>query len=206
MKVPRRNRSGFTAIEMVVSLAIIVLIGSQVMISFSGLGQGVALNRAAREIVGEIRKAQYASLAVTYAHLPVGSVPAFVVPPAIGVRLDTTTPQQTLRFADRGNETCPPGCPTPDFPNPPDGTYSDSRERIATYALPGAIKIRKITDQTSASYTIVHILFQTPEATLTFTKDDGTPIPGNRLDIELTGGNGAKKTLTVHITGEINVP
>lgn len=208
---PKRNsrNAGFTPLELVVSLAIIILISAQVIIGFSGIGQGVTLNRASQEIVGEIRKAQYASLAVTYANVPVSGIPTFIIPPAVGVRLDTANPQQIIRFADRG--TIDPSKPDPDFPSPPDGTCTNTfplckDERIGTYTFPVGVKINKITDQNNVSYPIMHILFRTPEATLTITDNTGTAIPGiTRADVELITGAGTKKTITVWITGEINV-
>lgn len=195
MKAHDKDSSGFTTIELVVSLAIITLVSAQVLVSFSGLGQGVTLNRAIQELVGEIRKAQYAAIAVIYA--PTSGLPPS---PAVGIRISTVvgaTPQ-VLRFIDRND--WPIGAPQPQ-----DNKYTGPQEKIGEYALPGKIRInRLIDDQDNDAYTTMHILFKVPEAEVTLAKDDGTPFPGNRVDIELISTTGAKKTVTVRITGEIN--
>lgn len=181
----RHDSAGFTAIELVVSLAVIILVSAQVFVSFSGLGQGVTLNRAGQEFVGEIRKAQYASLAVSYAHAPA----KFTIPPAFGILIMKSS-GQTIRFADHNN----------------DGKYNGQSELISTYTLPNNIKIDKIIDQNNNEYDAVHILFQVPEATLIMNDGDGTEIlNNNRIDIHLVNGAGQTKIVTAQITGQINV-
>lgn len=189
-----KNGAGFTAIEFVVSLAVIIVVSAQMLVSFSGLGQGATLNRAIQELVGEIRKAQYAALAVIYA--PVLGIPPS---PTVGIRISTvvdpTTPQ-VLRFIDRND------CADCVQNNKYDASQN---EKIGEYTLPGNIKInRLIDDQGNGTYTVIHVLFQVPEAIVLLSKEDGTLFPGNRVDIELASATGAKKTITVRITGEIN--
>lgn len=167
-----------------------MLIGGQVIISFSGLGQGVTLNRAVQELVGEIRKAQYAALAVVYA--PQTGLPPS---PAVGLRISIGGTPPVLRFIDR---TDCPDCVQ-------NGQYDSAwDEKIGEYRFPDNIRINRILDDQGNSYTATHILFQVPEASIRFTRDDGTAFPGNRMDIELTSSTGTRKTVTVRITGQIN--
>ena len=184
--------AGFTAIEMVVSLAIITLVSAQILVSFSGTGQGVTLNRALQELVGEIRKAQYAAIAVIYA--PTSGLPPS---PAVGIRISTAvSAPQVLRFIDRND--CG-GCVQ-------NNKYDASQnEKIGEYALPSNITVNNITDQNNNSHNTAHFLFQVPEATLIIADGNGTPIPTNHIIIELANKIGTKKTITVRITGEINV-
>ena len=195
-----QSTAGFSVIELVVSLAVIVLVSAQVFVSFSGLGQGTALNRAAQELIGEIRKAQYGSLAVTYANVPISGVPQYVIPPAIGIQLATgTVSPQIIRFADRND--CG-GCVQ-------NNKYDASQgEQIGALTLPSGIKINRITGQNNTvSYAKVGILFRVPEATLTLWRDINgiiTIIPGNHITIELVNAAGKTKTVTVRITGQIN--
>lgn len=192
MNARGKNRSGFTAIELVVSLGIIMLVSAQIFVSFSGLGQGVTLNRAIQELVGEIRRVQYAAIAVIYA--PNSGLPPS---PAVGVRISTVvgaTPQ-VLRFIDRND------CASCVQNNKYDAVWN---EKIGEYALPSNIKINRLLDDQNNAYTTMHVLFKVPEAEVLLAKEDGTPFPGNRVDIELISGNGTKKTITVRVTGEIN--
>lgn len=188
------NKAGFTAIEFVVTLAIIMLIGGQVFISFSGLGQGVALNRAVQELVGEIRRAQYGALAVVYA--PQAGIPPS---PAVGLRISIGTTPSVLRFIDRNDSACTPA------PCVQNGKYdSIQNEKIGEYLFPDNIRISRVLDDQGNSYTAAHILFEVPEASIQFTRDDGTAFPGNRMDIELASPTGAHKTVTTRVTGQIN--
>ena len=188
----RGSTAGFSALEFIVSLSIIMLISAQILISFSSLGQNAALNEAAQELVGQIRKAQYTSLAVTYANVPIGGVPSYVFPPAVGIKFDMATPNQAILFADRNESGY-----TQNY------KYNDTGERISTYTLPANVKINTINGNTNG---VFHILFTTPEATVYLTDGVGALLtPQSRLDIELIGAKGAKKTITVQITGQVNV-
>lgn len=187
-----RQRDGFTAIELVVSLAIITLVSAQIFVSFSGLGQGVTLNRAIQELIGEIRKAQYSAIAVIYT--PDSGLPPS---PSVGMRISAVagaTPQ-VLRFIDRNDCS---GCVQ-------NNKYDAAQnEKIGEYTLPANMKIHRLLDDQGNTYDTVHILFQVPEAAVLLSKQNGTAFPGNRLDIELASTSGLKKTITVRITGQIN--
>ncbi len=187
-----KNGAGFTAVEMVVSLAIIVLLSAQIIVSFSGAGQSAALNRAIQELTGEIRKAQYAAIAVIYA--PNSGLPPS---PAVGVLLSVGSAPQLIRFIDRNDQ--PPSFAA-------NGRYDAGQsEKIREYTLPDNVKINRLTDDAgNGAYAAMHILFQVPEATVMLTKDDGAAFPGSRVDIELSSPTGTKKIVTVSITGEIN--
>lgn len=194
MKSRGKQRDGFTAIELVVSLAIITLVSAQIFVSFSGLGQGTTLNRAVQELMGEIRKAQYGAIAVIYA--PSSGLPPS---PAVGIRISAViglTPQ-VLRFIDRND------CASCVQNNKYDAAWN---EKIGEYSLPANMKINRLLDDQILpnSYNTMHILFKVPEAEVTLTKDDGTPFPGNRVDIELASTSGLKKIITVRVTGQIN--
>lgn len=188
--------AGFTAIELVVSLAIIVLVSAQILVSFSGIGQNAGLNRTVQELIGEIRKAQYSAIAVIYA--PNSGLPPS---PSVGMRISTVagaTPQ-VLRFIDRNDSACTPA------PCVQNNKYDAAQnEKIGEYALPANMKINRLLDDQGNTYNTIHILFQVPEAAVLLSKQNGTAFPGNRLDIELASTSGLKKTITVRITGQIN--
>lgn len=194
-----KNGAGFTVIEMLVTFAIITALSAQILVSFSGLGQGVALNRAGQELARMIRSAQYTSIAVAHARVPVAGIPTFLIPPAVGIRIDKATGQRTI-FAERDDH------PAFLIFGNPDGKYTNSDEKIKTEELPDGITITRIIDQNGVdSYTAIHVLFFVPEAEVRITRDGGSPFPGNRADIELVNSVGNKKTVRVHITGQISV-
>src|SRR3989344_616379 len=82
-KIP--GSAGFTLTEIVVITSIITTVSATVLVSFGGLNDGVALNRAAREFALALRQAQSTALGVTAA----GS--SAVIPPYAGVRVSTVS-------------------------------------------------------------------------------------------------------------------
>src|SRR3989344_6686291 len=153
INVRGKANAGFTAIELVVSLAIIILVSAQIFVSFSGIGQGTTLNRTVQEIISEIRTAQYSAIAVIYA--PNSGLPPS---PAVGIQISTVvgaTPQM-LRFIDRND--WPIGAPQPQ-----DNKYTGSQEKIGEYSLPANMKINRLLDDQGNTYSTMHILFQVPE-------------------------------------------
>jgi len=175
---------GFTIVEMMVAMAIITIVSAQVLFSFSGLNEGTALNSSAREMALSLRRAQSMALAVT--RIPVLSA----VPPAAGVRIATISPQTYLLFGDLAA--------TRDF------KYTSSAELIATQTLERGNRISRILDENSVEHDIIHLIFSSPEATLSITDEDGNDI-GNLLTIELVAPNGQKKKVVARTTGQISI-
>ena len=178
-----RKRSGFTILEMIVSIAIITLISAQVLVSFSSLNEASTLGRAAEELAFNIRRAQNMSLAV--APVRIGGIIA--IPQAVGIRI-ATSPSSYFFFADQDKN----------------GTYDDPVEQIEPMIiLPGKIRVASITGEIPGNPG-VHIIFYTPEAMLAMTDFIGAPIP-NHIDITLQGTSGAIKIVRIRMSGQVSV-
>jgi type II secretory pathway pseudopilin PulG len=195
-----QNNRGFSITEMLVIIALITVISGVVLINFRGLNEGVALNRAAREMALNFRRAQNMALAVTYVNFG-GSR---LVPGATGLRFQTCPPATACLkywlFGDLGN-------PRNDLYNsvpPPD-------EKIGNdITLEHRIKISDITVYNGTVAVaipagIVHVLFLAPEAVVRITRNNGT-ILGDRIDITLQTLNGQTRKVVVRGTsGQISV-
>lgn len=179
--------AGFTTIEIVVILAIISVISTLVLVSFTGLNEGGAVNRSARELALALRRAQNMSLAVTQVPTSAGLRNA----PAVGLKLDRNNPNSYFLFADLLQ----------------DGKYSaaDDAKIGADEVFPRGIKINLITGGSGVSFPVAHIIFAAPEATVTLSDGSGTTI-GNVIEVEIITASGLqKKTVTARTSGQISI-
>src|SRR3989344_7181605 len=88
------SQNGFTAIEMVVVVAIIALISSIILVRFPAFSGNIHLQRSSRELALLVRKAQNMALSVRW-------VPGPNAPTSFGVYIDrTTTPVTAILFGD----------------------------------------------------------------------------------------------------------
>lgn len=180
------SRAGFTMVEIVVMLAILTAISGLVLANFTGFNEGTALNRSARELALGIRKAQNMSLAVTRVG---GQIPA-----GVGVYLSATGADsgKYFLFSDTGNLSFGPN---------PEEKIAGSEVRFERN-----VKIGQIKDQNNSSYTVANIIFTPPEATIGFSDSTGTPIPGEKLEIQLSvSGREQTKTLVIRTSGQVSI-
>ena len=181
-----RSYGGFTILEMLVSTAIILFIGGQVLIGFSHLKESSVLTRAAQEFAFNIRRAQNMSVSVTATKIGMTAQ----IPNAVGLRLSSAEGDNDryFFFADQNSN----------------GVYDDPFERIEpNIFLPSNVRITAITGEVPASPG-VHIIFYTPEATLLLSNAAGTPIP-NFTTITLTGPSGGIQRIRVRMSGQVTV-
>lgn len=182
---PHKLCAGFTMIEVVVMLGIITMISTVVLVSFTGLSEGGAINRASRELALAIRRAQNMSLAVTQVETSSGPK----IPDAVGIRLDKAVPSAYFLFVDVVR----------------DNRYTSDDAKIgADEALPAGVRINSLLDSSNASYSIVHIMFSAPEAVVAITGTDGTSI-GDRVEMELSSSSGKKKKVVARTSGQISI-
>jgi len=182
---------GFTMIETVVVVAIITAISAQVLFGFTGFNEGAALNRSRRELALAIRRAQNMSLAVT--QIMVGDPPTALVPIAMGLRLAIADPSASFLFADL---------------TPRDNKYTGIGEKVlaSDVRFERNVKINRILDESGILYPVVHILFSSPEAYLTFTDANGGALVANLITIELLTPSGQIKRVVVRANGQISMP
>lgn len=179
------TRHGFTMIEVVVMLAIITMISTVVLISFTGLREGGAVNRAARELALGIRRAQNMSLAVTLVETSAG----LKTPPAVGVKLERANPSIYFLFADLL----------------PDNKFTPEDAKIGQDEnFPPGIRINSLLGPSGTSHSLIYIMFAAPEATVTIADANGASI-GEKVEVELGPSSGQKRTVTTRTSGQVSI-
>lgn len=192
-----RGTEGFTMFEIVVMLGIVTAISTVVLFSFTGLNEGVALNRSVREIALAFRKAQNMSLAVTSVETSLGPR----IPKAIGVRLSLTDPQRYFVFADLNTDG------KWDIVN--DAKIGNNYETFLRGIKIVALECRNSSPPPiytpCPSPPIIHIIFTSPEATLVITDTNGADA-GDIVNIRFGKPTGSDtKTVTVRTSGQISI-
>ena len=177
-------------------MSIVTIISGIVLVSFTGLHEGAAINRSARELALAVRRAQNMSLAVTQIDTPLAGPR---IPPAIGMRFAQDA-QTYVSFGDfnrdnrYGNEL--PG---------------DERDvRVVTDAVfEGNVKIKSVAyydafNQRQA-IPVLHVIFAAPEAAVTIAGADGAPL-GDLAEIELVTASGQlTKRILVRTSGQVSI-
>lgn len=192
---PLSFRGGFTMVEVVVMMMIMTIISAVVLVSFTGLHEGAAINRSARELVLALRRAQNMSLAVTQIETLAGPR----IPPAVG-----------MRFAENGETYFSFG----DFNR--DNRYGDELPederdvRLAVDAIfEGGVRIEKVVYYdsfgTRQPVPLLYIVFAAPEAAVTIAGADGSSL-GDHAEIVLATRSGSLvKTVSVRTSGQISI-
>ena len=187
------KKDGFTLIEMMISVAIITAISTQVLISFSSLNDSSNLTRAAQDFAFNIRRAQAMSLAVA----PVTIDGTLKIPQAVGIYVSSKPSfingnlvYNYLFFADQNNN------------KKYDASPSSEQIESAT-VLPNTIRIVSITGENLFSPG-AHIIFYTPEATVAMTNHESVQL-SDVVDIVLKGVTGVTKTVRVRMSGQVTV-
>ena len=177
-------------------MTIIVSISAIVLFSFTGLHEGAAINRAARELALAIRRAQNMSFAVTQIDTQAGPQ----IPPAVGVRVVAGSPLYFI-FADMV----------------PDGRYGDSVQNNTVDAkvsnaeavFEGGITVGSLvsSDEFAQPHPVpvAHVIFLAPEAAVVLSDGAGNSL-GDTLEIGLVSASGqSKKTVTVRTSGQVSI-
>ena len=168
---------------MLVSVAIVLMVSAQVLVSFSTLNERTTLDRAAQELAFHIRRAQNMALAVAPVNLGAAGTPT--IPQAVGIRISTN---DFLFFADQNKN----------------GNYDGASEQIGPLGIfPRNIRVASITGEVVGNPG-ANIIFYTPEATVALTNFSAVAIP-NFIDIRLQGASGAIKIVRVRISGQVTV-
>lgn len=188
-------KGGFTMVEVVVMMSIITIISAVVLVSFTGLHEGAAINRSARELALAIRKAQNMSLAVTQIETLAGPR----IPPAVGMRF-AENGETYFSFADFNRDN-----------RYGDELPEDERDvRLAIDAIfEGGVRIRSAAYYdsfgTRRQAPLLYVVFAAPEATVTISGADGVSL-GDHAEIVLATRSGQlTKTVSVRTSGQISI-
>lgn len=185
----RRNSTGFTMVEIVVMMAIIVTISGMVLVSFGGLHEGAAVNRSARELGLAIRKIQNVSLSITHVDTLAGPQ----IPRAVGMRLTQGAFGYTLFLDQDLNKKYDPGS------NPPDAKLTDGDQLFDGHATISSLKVD------GAPAGVVYVIFATPYADMVISDQNGALL-GDTLEMTLTGPSGQiRKKVTVRTSGQVSI-
>ena len=189
-------KSGFTIIEMAVVLAIITFISAAVLVSFTGLHEGAAVNRSARELALAIRRAQNMSFAVTRVDTATGPR----IPPAVGVRFTVGSPIYFI-FADMVRDNM--------YADTVLDNAVDAKVSNAEGIFEGGIKVASLLyyDSLGGAHVVpvAHVIFVAPEATVVLTDAAGNSL-GDILEIGLASASGnAKRTVVVRTSGQVSI-
>ncbi len=191
-----RKAGGFTMVEVVVMMSIVTVISGIVLVSFTGLHEGAALNRSARELALAIRRAQNMSLAVTQIETPFAGPR---IPPAIGIRFEQGAGTYFV-FGDFNRDNRYGG-----------ELVEDERDvRITGDAVfEGNVKIKSVAYHDAFNnrqqVPVLYVVFAAPEAAVTLAGADGAVL-GDLAEIELVTASGQlTKRIVARTSGQVSI-
>lgn len=189
--------TGFTMIEMLIILSILILISSVLLANFPAFSRRAALQRSAQQLALAMREAQNMAFATRQALKPGGSAS---IPRHFGVYIGPEVPAGAdyIIFAD----FFPPGSPNKQY----DGDSKDGV--VKKFKFESGISLSDVVftpeggPAESLDPDVIHIAFSVPEARATIL--DRTVRSGVTADIVLTGGGGAiTRRVAIRNTGQI---
>ena len=185
--------AGFSVLELLVAITIITLTSAMTLVSFTGVRDRTAVNRAARDLALAARRVQQLSLSVSAFEAGFSSPTAQMV----GISVVSDSSEYTI-FLDK-NEN---------------GIYETGVDTTSTQPglsgeFVGGVRIRRIgyidLIGNPASTLVAHVIFAAPEATMRFTDVSGNNL-GEVLDIEIGTTAGIFiRTVTIRISGQISI-
>lgn len=176
------NNKGFTLLEMIVTIGIMVLLTGIVLINYQEGQKQLALQRAANKLAQDIRRVQEMAMSAQEYN---GAIPAG----GYGVYFIDSSPNSYILFADC---TVPPNYVYNDTGNPCAGGFP---EKIQEIELEKSI----IIDNLSASP--LDITFVPPDPTIYF----NTATTSSLESIQLSVSSGQTKTIKVNGAGLITI-
>lgn len=200
-KNKKKYNAGFSLIELMVTLSIIIIISSITLVNYPDLSEQHSINRAARTVSLSLRDAQIKSMAVKE-NPDISAANQF---PAYGVHFDKTKKKQILIYADINctfdNKD---GCKYEP------GTDTDADNKI----IPTMAQIKKICGNIKTSLTSTcteldeaDIVFQRPTPSIYLKgKAGGTISDYNDIEVLIdspTGQNKFQKMVGVTLTGQV---
>jgi prepilin-type N-terminal cleavage/methylation domain-containing protein len=203
MFLNKKNRNGFTLVEMLVSLSIVAVIMLTVLFNYSSFNDRLALSSAAQELAVSIRQAQTYGLTVREVKSNTG-----LFDKAYGVYFNKNDPSNYYLFVDSllvdpankkydvGSGTC----------------GSVTTECVEKLTLRNGVIISNVCNASTCSpggSVVMNVSFTrpNPDANIIFTNNAGTTLSGPSLTgkVELTSPKGKKLTITIEGTGQILV-
>lgn len=189
--------AGFTMVEMVIVVGIIILIASIVLVSFPNFSQGIHLQNSVQRLSLSFRQAQDMSFA---SRLVSDTCP--VIPVGYGLYFNRATPNSYILFADLRASGC--SLPASGSGN---GQYDAGDIVISTVALDPGISFGDfVTDVggTNQHQDVLSIIFSVPDANISIKNGAGL-VFGTSAQIFLIGTTNLQKSVMIRTTGQVYV-
>ena len=168
-------------IEMVVTMAIILILTMVVFVNYRKGGQQLALNRAAHKLTQDIRRAQELAMSST----PFGTGPSPRVPSGYGIFFDTSQPESYSLFADLNGDL---------YFNEEDG------ERVGDpIAFEERVEISNLQDAAEISRDTIAIVFQPPDPQIFFARGPGDEIFEDSVSVNIENADPSLGTRTISV-------
>ena len=204
-----KKLAGFTLVELVVSIGIIILISSMILFNAPKFNRTMALNRAAREVASTLRLAQARATQVR----AVGGV----FPKNYGVQFNTDVSKNNefTIFSDSVDETCTAGVGNNHYDSACTGTTE--KDTAITFKLGGGIKISRLAGPNlplaecpagTNEYSTLNVLFFRPDPSITVTCGPNELVGTSgafRIYVKSPDGSLPEKEVHVWLTGQISV-
>ncbi len=184
-KIPR-TISGFTIIEVMVTVAIIAILSAILMYQFRNFDSKLLLRNLTYEIAIALREAQVYGVGVQ-------GTETSGFQHAYGLHFEIGNPTQYLLFRDTNDNG---------IYNPAVGVTPD--ERISTYTIGRGNRISGLCDATVCGKNSLDITFKRPESNAIFAID-GSPFVGTSTTIYVASATGNHR-IVVFDTGQISLP
>ena len=176
---------GFTLVELLVSIFIIILMSGIIFTNYRQSGQQFALQRSANKLAQDIRRAQ--QMAMSAKECPAGTVCAGQVPPGYGIVLDKNWNTKKYRlYADTNGNN--------EFFNPNDPV-------IELIDLEREVLIKEI----SSTYSSVSINFKPPDPEVTIKFNTGSSVSETIITLALAADLNKIKIVKVNKAGLIEI-
>lgn len=204
-------KRGFTLIEMLMVLAIMVILTTVVMTSQSGFNQSILLTNSAYDLAIALRQAE--SYGISSKSFLYGGAANTNV--GYGIYVSNMPTGSYTFFADRYGGVV---SAAPDA-KPGDGLYESAQgETVAQYTFTRGVNIARFCGTVTASHTVscstdsgisnaaVHIVFTRPNTDAVLTAQfNGSTYPLSSATLYLVSPQGGSRCVTVSNVGEISV-
>ncbi|MFY9462276.1 MAG: type II secretion system protein [Candidatus Sungiibacteriota bacterium] len=183
-------RGGFTMVEVVIMLGIIIIVSAIVLVSFPSVSANINLQKSVQQLALRFRQAQSQALAVRQVQGPFGPV----VPPAVGVYISTADPTHYIVFAD----ICPSA------PNNNKIYDAGCDIIIETMSLERGVRIIELVDEAAQNQSAVSVVFTVPEASATVYNASGSIGESILVKLRTDSGN-LTKAVRARTSGQVAI-
>ncbi len=187
--VTLRSKGGFTVVELVIVLTIMVTITSLILTNYPGFNERLAARAVSEDVASNIRLAQAYGLGVKES-----SSDLF---PGYGIYFQSAIANSYVLFADNNN----------------DSTYQTS-EKIKDLAIQTSVQIYdlcvnvKQAPPGTCGLASLTAFFRRPTPIVSLKGEQtigGTVVPASDIEIKIRGARGTVKTIVVWLSGQISV-